>query len=377
MAESYRRWRLPELWEMVAADDAADAHLHLATLRRQQTALEVHRDRLRALRDQLAQGWPPDRSAAAMAFLQRVNDMIDAMTQTALGAAEVRTNVSHIVAAIAELRAGLAPLVAKYNSAASYPDPRVRRQTQKSLDELGRQIFVRSDKVVAEATANLAVSLPNYDTIRDRVELESSGPGQIAGNKPRSAGSGRGGGTHLTHLTRLAPLAFDPPAPADVPEIDDDFDLAADRPFEPSSIPGGSHSDPKTGVHGLRDVAGISNGIIGGPLGFPAQSEARVPSARGPVIGMPPAGAAMPRAGARGSQPAQRLSGAPVGGPMIRSHGTTGGYRDRSFEEYVARSQPHSDDESQWVVPQGVTPLIEATKERPHDVGPGVLGIDR
>ncbi|MEV0127219.1 hypothetical protein AB0H83_01945 [Dactylosporangium sp. NPDC050688] len=374
MAESYRRWRLPELWEMVAADDAVDAHLHLATLRRQQIALEVHRDRLRALRDRLAEGWPSDRSAAAMAFLQRVNDMIDAMTQTALGAAEVRTNVSHIVAVIAELRADLAPLVAKYNAAASYPDPRVRRQTQKSLDELARQTFVRSDEVVAEATANLAVSLPNYDTIRDRVELESSGPGQISGNKPRTTGSGRGGGTHLTNL---APPTFDPPAPVDVHEIDDDFDLAAGRPFEPSSIPGGTHSDLKTGVPGVRDVAAISNGIIGGPLTVPAQSEARAPSARGPVIGMPPAGAAMPRAGAGGSQPAQRLSGAPVGGPMVRSHGAAGGNRDRSFEEYVARSQSQSDDESQWVVPRGVTPLIEATKERPHDVGPGVLGIDR
>ena len=76
MAESYRRWRLPQLWEMVAGDSAEDAHLHLATLRRQQTALETQRDRLRALRDQLAEGWPPGRSEAATVFVQQVNAML-------------------------------------------------------------------------------------------------------------------------------------------------------------------------------------------------------------------------------------------------------------------------------------------------------------
>src|SRR5699024_10593862 len=125
MADSYRRWRLPELWEMVAADDAANAHLHLATLRRQQPAPETHRDRLRVLRDQLTEAWPPEKSEAATAFVDKLNDMIDAMTGTASGAGEVRSNLVHVVNAIEESRSKLATLLAEYGKASAVADPRV------------------------------------------------------------------------------------------------------------------------------------------------------------------------------------------------------------------------------------------------------------
>ena len=385
MGESYRRWRLPQLWEMVAADDAADAHLHLATLRRQQTALETQRDRLRVLRDRLAEGWPPDRSGAATAFLQRVKDMIEAMTHTALGAAELRTNVSHIVAAIAEVRDELAPLVEKYEAAASHPDPRVGRQIQKSLDDLARQIFVRSDKVVAEATASLAVSLPNYVAIRDRVELEAASSGQVSGGSPRTAvGGGSVGSIGSRDLARLTAPIFEPPTPVIGEEIDEGFSLAVDGSLEPSARLSVSYPEPTTsGSYGARDVAAISNGVIGAPIGAPVQSDVRTSNMRGPVIGSPPVGApATSRAGIGGARLGRGQGGSPVGGPTIRSAGSSinavSGYRDHSFEEYVARRRLELDDgEGQWLAPQGVTPLIEAPKERPHDVGPGVLGIDR
>ncbi|MEV0560038.1 hypothetical protein [Dactylosporangium sp. NPDC050588] len=378
MAESYQRWRLPQLWEMLTADDPEHAHLHLATLRRQQTALETQRDRLRLLRDHLAEGWPPERSGAALAFQQRVNDMIEAMTQAAIGAAEVRTNLAHIVAALGDARTDLAPLVAKYESAVPHPDPRIVRQVQKSLDERAREVFMGTDKVVAEATARLAVTLPTYGVIRDRVQLESAVPAQVPGSDPRTPRGGDRGFVASRVSGRPASPAFEPPAPIRHDDIDEGFDLAVDRRVEPQiSAVGGSPLDSSaSGGFGTRAVSAISNGVIGGPVIVPGQSELRAPNVRGPMVGMPQTGASvMPRTGVGGA-PMSR--GAP-GGPAVRS-GTSasGGYRDRSFEEYATRRQAsHADPDGQWVAPEGVAPMIEAPKDRPHDPGPGVLGIDR
>ncbi|MEV6928585.1 hypothetical protein AB0M46_29415 [Dactylosporangium sp. NPDC051485] len=57
-----------------------------------------------------------------------------------------------------------------------------------------------------------------------------------------------------------------------------------------------------------------------------------------------------------------------------------GGYRDRSFEDYAARRRSKrgdGDGDEVWPVEEGVAPVLDATAERRHDPGPGVLGIDR
>jgi hypothetical protein len=69
------------------------------------------------------------------------------------------------------------------------------------------------------------------------------------------------------------------------------------------------------------------------------------------------------------------ISGWPQGASALAA----GGYRDASMDEYVARrtERPYPSGNDAWRVPEGVTPVIMPPPERPHDVGPGVVGIDR
>jgi hypothetical protein len=65
--------------------------------------------------------------------------------------------------------------------------------------------------------------------------------------------------------------------------------------------------------------------------------------------------------------------GGPIGG------GLAGGWRDRQYEEYIKRRQTPSagDPDNPWTVAEGIAPVIEPPPERRHQVGPGVIGVDR
>ncbi|MDG6109757.1 hypothetical protein Daura_09075 [Dactylosporangium aurantiacum] len=389
MAESYRRWRLPELWEMVSADDATDAHLHLATLRRQQTALEAQRDRLRVLRDQLAEAWPPSKSEAATAFVQRLNDMIDAFSATARGAAEVRGGLQLVSDAINDAREQLAPLVARYAKAQAAPDPRVGRQAQRLLDEEARRILMAADVTVHDASFKFAVALPDYARISTQAYIPPVNNGTTATG---GAGADGGGGKNASaRLSELPPPRFDPPPPR-TEDINDDVELAgrqvdvgagSQRPgdlqaVQAGDVPSVGYQPPIGGVGrvlGGGPVIGITeNGAEGMARGVGAGTTRGIP---GSVIGGAPMTSPAGSAHAR-PLPGQLGSARPTsatGRPASRA----GGYQDRSFDEYVARRRGPGDEHAeQWTVQRGVTPLLEAQPPaHDHDPGPGVIGLDR
>ncbi|MEU0552617.1 hypothetical protein [Dactylosporangium sp. NPDC006015] len=353
MAETYHRWRLPQLWEMVAADNAADAHLHLATLRRQQTALETQRDHLRSLRDHLAASWPPSKSEAATAFIQQLNDMIDAMTLTARGAGEVRAALTHVVAAIGETRAELEPLVARYAKASATADPRVRRHAQDVLDDQARRVLVEADSTVAAALEHLDVPLPAYARFSsDRQEEPTTVPPSTA----QPAASWTTGSTTGGRLARTAlpPPRFNPPAP-------DAFGLAGVRPADDLS-----HVAPETHAWGSAAgsaVAASTRGNVGGGLVL-----------RGPTTGGAEPGAAgtVASSGAQVSGGAAAGRFAPATGPGVRpAAGSTPSVHHRR--------EPREGQGETWSVREGVAPVIAAPASwsDDHDPGPGVLGIDR
>lgn len=374
---------------MVAADNAADAHLHLATLRRQQTALETQRDRLRVLRDQLAEAWPPARSEAATMFLQRLNDMIDAFSATARGAAEVRGGVQLVADAINDARDQLAPLVARYAKAQAAPDPRVSRQAQRLLDEEARRILMATDVTVRDASSKFAVALPSYSRISTQTYILP-----VDGGTTATGGAGGGGsGTRnaSVRLSELAPPRFNPPAPRADDIIDSDVELA------------GSQADAGAGARRLGDLQTVQSGgvplighqapigtvgrVLGGGSVIGVNANGSDGVARGPgtatrgvpgsVIGGAPmtstAGSARtrPMHGPLGSARPTTVTGRALGGG--------GGYQDRSFNEYVARQRESGDEQAeQWTVQRGVSPLLEARPPaRDHDPGPGVIGLDR
>ncbi|MEV0560036.1 hypothetical protein [Dactylosporangium sp. NPDC050588] len=359
MGETYKRWRLPQLWEMVAADDEDDAHLHLATLRRQQTALETQRDRLRILRDQLAEGWPPEKSEAASAFVQRLNDMIRAMSLTAVGAAEVRSRVALVVDALGQARAELAPLVEEYRRTEHLPDQRVGEQARGLLDEHARRILREADAAVADPAAGMDVQLPVYEPFGMQTDVVA----------PPSGGVGGGGATggSVARLGGGVPAMprFDPPRPA-VTLPGEEFGLAV----------GPAESVPAT-PRDILPAAGAAAGP-GGPAAPSLLGPGRVlGGVRLPVESTMPGSAAA--GGIRGVNSGGGLAGRPVagapgvGGAALR--GAAGvGHRDNSAS---TRRVPREGAGEQWSVEQGVPPVIDVPPVRAHDPGPGVLGLDR
>ncbi|GAA3189144.1 hypothetical protein ACFO1B_36590 [Dactylosporangium siamense] len=358
--ESYRRWRLPELWQMLAADNATDAHLHVTTLRRQQTALEAQRDRLRTLRDQLAQAWPPEKSEAATAFIQRINDMIRAMSLTASGAAEVRSRVSLIVEALDQARTELAPLIEQYQRTADLPDQRVGKQARKLLDERARRILMTADAAVVDPAAALNVQLPAYE----RFSMQTTVAAPVGGGDPTGGNSGGSSGRR-----GLVPVPrFDPPEPA-AQSPNAEFGLAAGDLDTARPVPSiGLAMDPAGSIGGAADrsVLGPGRILVPGGVAPPGSAGANVAVDMRGVIG----------GGGSGARPAISTPG--VGATAARGTGGATGYRDRSFGVHANRRRAAREGSDEpWSVQQGVRPLIDVPPVRADDPGPGVIGIDR
>ncbi|MFF5226884.1 hypothetical protein [Dactylosporangium sp. NPDC000521] len=357
MVETYKRWRVPQLWEMVAADDEADAHLHLATLRRQQTALETQRDRLRILRDQLAEGWPPEKSEAATTFIQRINNMIEAMSLVASGAAEVRVNLNLIVEAIGKARGELEPLVEEYRLTAKVPDQRIGQQARGLLDEHARRILMNTDAAVAEPAAGLDVVLPEYQRIRLATQIVDV---PIASGQPKSGGRAGGGGGRLISAG-FPPPRFDPPGPTVGSETVGSETVGSERD-DAVGLAGGSVGQPAPG------------GVVVDAAGPVSRAERAAVLGPGRVLGANPfTGLAAP-SGSGGGSVTSGAAGGSTGarGPVAPPIGRAGSYRD---PETVSRRRGEQGES--WSVPDGVSPVIQPPATWPHEPGPGVIGIDR
>src|SRR4051812_21347999 len=104
MADSYEEYRLPDLWQIVKDEDPEAGFTHVNALNRLRTALEQQRHDLRVHRDRLTEGWPPERSEAATAFVGRINDMIDVLGAAAGAAGRICTGVDEAFAAMRDAR---------------------------------------------------------------------------------------------------------------------------------------------------------------------------------------------------------------------------------------------------------------------------------
>ncbi|MEV6928587.1 hypothetical protein AB0M46_29425 [Dactylosporangium sp. NPDC051485] len=366
MAQAYGEYRLPDLWAMVAGEDPEAGFVHVNALNRLRTSLEQQRDNLRAQRDRLIEGWPPERSEAAALFVDRVNNMITAMTYTAEAAGRMCNGVDEAFAAIRDARRQLEPLAASGRQGAE-------------LDQRGREVLIAADAKVASASGLINTSVPSYKRIDVRQPIsqntaETDGSGGSTGSS-----SARTSGTSMQSALLPAPT-FDPPSSSGSvagsgvdagPLVGDSGPvLAGDRPVAPAPVPSGviGGSGPS------HTTAPVANGPYrfdavgqGGVIGLPRPS----PTARGDVTGTPMTGPGQRPASGRASTSAEPTQGRTLGG-------MPGGYRDHSYEAYSQRHRSkRTDNDELWSVEEGVAPVLEAATEVSHDPGSGVLGIDR
>ncbi|WP_433614401.1 hypothetical protein ACQP2P_08345 [Dactylosporangium sp. CA-139114] len=393
MAETYAAYRLPDLWKSVAGEDPDAGFVHVNTLHRLRVALEQQRDNLRVHRDRLIEGWPPQRSEAADAFVGRLNGLIDAMTATANGAGRICVGVDEAFAAIREVRRQLEQMMAEYTRRPAGAGLVVSNAGDRRLDQQARDAFMAADAKVARASGSINASLPYRGTQEHGGVLvdDQAGAGQ-PGSATQAVTRRRSSGT--TQSAMLPPPVFDPPVPSETwsPEAGPVLTGGAGGqqaggggaptglapgPYE--VVDGGIVIGPRrsTSTSGPPAVP-LGPGVIGpgGVIGAPGPAEPRTAQ---------PGTVPMSGSAARGRAPAPPRRDAvhpgqgpaPAGRPESRA--PAGGYRDRSYENYVRRSRSGQagDADERWAVHEGVPAVLEAPPERPHDPGPGVVGIDR
>jgi hypothetical protein len=428
MSDSYGHYRLPQLWTMVQGDNGDGAAYHLTTWERQITLLSEQSKRLKDLRADLVAKWPPDKSDASFAFISRVTEMINAMDQTVDDSVKVRTGLKQVADALENARKQLLPLVDQYDNKSAawrsvteraFPalpsnllmgasvvpgaDAMVVHMHQQKLDEQAREIMRSADQVVTEAQVPLSTRLPDYQRIdpgRIRVDV---GPG-------RSRGSGRPAVNSPASVRQfIPPPVFDPPAPVTVgtgPVLAGTDPAVNGGALQPGVLGPGRPVPADLGrvvpgvIGGVGPIANVPDdvmrrippgravlrpgGVIDahGPAFEPrATSHPAVPGVIGGIGGMAPVGR-----GRQGASPVERSSGlSPQPGRVIEGGGAplatgmTGGWRDRQYEEYVKRRQEPvvGDPDDPWTVAEGIPPVVGPPPQRRHDVGPGVIGIDR
>nr|BFE62488.1 hypothetical protein GCM10020063_070140 [Dactylosporangium thailandense] len=397
MAKDYREYKLPDLWKILRDEDAEAGFVHVNTLNRVRAALEQQRDLLRAHRDRLAEGWPPGRSEAATAFVDKLNGMIDTMTATAGAVNRICMGVDEAFAAIRDAKRLLEPMLAAYSERGPGQGLQVADANRSRLDQRAREVLMAADARVTGAGAKISTGMPSVARFAEPTEVVTQAT-DSGGAGPGSKGRTSGGGS----VSALLPAPrFDPPPPSqdrDGPSLGAPADgggLALsggtpDQTASPFATPTGNPVAYPTDVIGGGYGADRSR-----PLPTPAFG-VREGMAPGGVIGAPrPAngpeeqGAAAPiagggmRSGSSSVAPRRSASGRPAAfteaEPARSPRGTAGGgYRDRSYERYLERRRTRrGDDDDAWEVIEGVSPLIDAPRERPHDPGPGVVGIDR
>ncbi|WP_157756933.1 hypothetical protein [Plantactinospora sp. KBS50] len=75
-------WDVAGMWRMLAGQDTAAQWRQVAGWRRTCELVRAHLVRLRQHRDRLAAAWPPERSAAARTYLDRLDQLIASVAQT-------------------------------------------------------------------------------------------------------------------------------------------------------------------------------------------------------------------------------------------------------------------------------------------------------
>ncbi|GAA3282151.1 hypothetical protein Dvina_09650 [Dactylosporangium vinaceum] len=392
MPETYLSYRLPDLWRSLAAEDPDAGFTHVNTLNRLRAALEQQRDNLRTHRDRLTESWPPDRSEAAAAFVARINGLLDVMTTTAAATSRITTGVDQTYAALRDARRLLESLMTEFHKHPTAPGLPIT-VGRPDLDREARQTLITTDATIVKATALIDTPLPE-PMLAPADSTETVDPGAPSGGIARLESRTSSGSAQSTLLP--APV-FDPPRPA----------LTDAGPTTAGPIGGGT-GPVLTGRPGdwtspapQPDFSGLIGGGPGTSLSHPTSSQPTAPSVLGPggVISAPkppstsvapppsttaPIGGAVQRAGATPPTARRRAAGSQIIAPdQTRAHrarGASDGYRDPSYEAYRQRrraGRTEGDQDERWPVREGVPPVIEAPPERPHDPGPGVLGIDR
>ncbi|GAB2929624.1 hypothetical protein GCM10027280_16430 [Micromonospora polyrhachis] len=360
-------YNLHALWQMVEGDNIETGRRQVSTWAAVESALVDQIARLRRYRQTTEVAWPATSSPAARTFLAELDELIANMSRSETAAGRNKHALNGIMDSLESAKKRLEPLLGQYQGKA---DDMMLRQLDGAEDEINRkarQIMADAEIAVSQHTESITLP-PRYSPSREDLALPLP---------PGGGGSGPGGdgGGSL-----VPPVPHHPPAPLPGinPVLPDGQQWTPGGGTPGGSGPilggvGGGTTPPTTGLPSVGGGASIGAGAgvgIGGGLGSGSSFGGGA---------LPPGGMYAPASGAGGrgvggAQAGGRAGGTSSGMPGMAGMGAGGGRpgRNQSGQDSNGRA------DLVWEVAEGVAPVTEAPRgERRHDLGPGVIGINR
>ncbi|MFI6760210.1 hypothetical protein ACIBF5_13840 [Micromonospora sp. NPDC050417] len=420
-----------QMWKTLENQETDGHWQRVAGWRRTHELAGTHLSRLRAYREGLIQAWPPEKSAASRAYVERLDYLIDSVEQSFESAVANRDALSGATGAISDARRQLRSIhdeyVRKLAAKEAYerklpsasatplptptpspspgpaPTPPVSQAELDRLNNRARSIMYGLSSELVQAQAQLRQPPPyrgGKPPVRDADSTDVYGGGSpptippvvpvpiTAGSGP-SMPSGAGSVQHIVPaptapsvgpiLGSAAPVAptvptpsLTPPAitptPSPAPGIGTGFPPAL------SPTPGG-FGTPYPGALGTTPIAGgptkpAVGAVANTPRAMaPGGMIGGVPAVGQPGVGVPPARQINPVGGMIGGGVAGGTT--PMGGAGQRSVVPPGSRPGQHRGE--EGSVQHWDPDNPWETNEGIAPVIRAPKDAGQiDPGPAI-----
>jgi hypothetical protein len=394
---NWQAFNTPRLWAMVADEDDPESWKQVAAMGAMADTVEDQRSRLIIARDALVEAWPPDKNAAAQAFLAQVNTLLFRMKDTKAKAEQSAAALGHVLEALRQAKTNIQPLYQEYLDKSDDLVPGWWDHAEDELDEQARQHMIVAEKAVAPHAEEIKAPAPYALTMDGYKDAGERGFPAGGGSTRGASGSQSTGATSDGYVMNV-PHNPPPPLPGHDPidravagsDTPDGPGLAGVTPIQPGAAPVGP--PPIPALVGVPTSVSMIIGPGAGPVGGLLR-----PIGGGPVRGLPP-GSVIGGSPLRGGRPAGVKPTPPSWLPGVGQTGTLGstgqpsrGGSGRSGGRGVpgagspgiqGRRQLDDGDKSMefdpdnpWATAQGVCPIIEPSRRHPrHDPGPGVIG---
>jgi hypothetical protein len=421
---------IPMLWTMLQDHDNAPHQQALKGWRQSYELVLMHRTQVETYKEKLITAWPPERSKASRAYVERLDHLIESLTETYEAAISNYTAYSTAIAAVDDARWRLesikrehdanADALTKYaeemrdrprpygKAAAALPPPQSPvadgRQEELRLQAAGLMTGLSAEL----ATAQMSFTAPKpYDPMRGISDSnESIGTGGISPILPSTSGFA-GGTTNSAKISKpnssgtgSKPFPTQPatgkPGPSVTNPSDGPVLGGTKQPLKPVPTTGFPSGTPAA-----IPPTSLPDSLNFTPTQSPTPSTAlpRYPSANGSPIGGSPFGSVPPTTGGRGSSPLHGgiiggtppMGGAPSGrsgqlgtgargsrinplGGVIGPNGAVPSTRrPGSPQDQDTRSQ-RWDPDNPWETESGIDPVLLPSDEQRINPGPTIGG---
>jgi hypothetical protein len=423
--ERFTYMQVEAMWAMLSSHDSAPHYQALDGWRRSYELVLMHRTQVEKYKEKLITAWPPERNKAARSYVERLDHLIDSLTETYEASIANHTAYSSALVAVDDIKRKMDALqqehaantvaLAKheeelrdrpraYGKAIAPPPPAspvaAGRQEELRLQAAGLMTGLSAE--LATAQTSLVAPRPYTPLVR----MDSSGdvydppgvPIPPITSAPRSS----------TSSARSPRATSSRPVNKSTTTTPRDGSSAPEGNPPKGPILGGTKQPVKPPIAGAPTTVSPVTPTTGIPDSFkftPPQSPSspslpRHPTTSGPPVGGAPIGAAPTATGARGASPlhggviggATPMGGAPTNRPGQLGAGTRGtqrinppggiigndstsplGRRNSSPGERETNSQ-HWDPDNPWETETGMDPVLLPQPEQRINPGPTIGG---